>query len=79
MPKIDYPFPEDEFDVAGAGRVPEGVHRAPRPRWRVLLPFVIVVLLGPVLAYAGVSYLAGQSDPGGNGAASAQSPTNSIS
>jgi hypothetical protein len=64
--KIDYPFPEDEFDAAGEGRAPEGVHRARQPRWRVLLPFLIVVLLAPVLAYAGVSYLAGRGDSGGS-------------
>jgi hypothetical protein len=57
--KTEYPFPEDEFDQAGRGRVPEGVHRTPTPRWRVLLPFLIVLLVAPVLAYAGVNYLAG--------------------
>lgn len=65
MAKIEYSFSEDEFDAAGRSRHPEGVHRATRPRWRVLLPFVIVVLLAPVLAYVGVSYLAGQDDPAG--------------
>ena len=67
MAKIDYSFAEDEFDAAGQSRQPEGVHRAPRPRWRALLPYVIVVLLAPVLAYVGVSYLAGQDDPVGSG------------
>lgn len=60
MAKQDYPFPEDEFDVLGADRVPRGVHRTPLPRWRSLLPFIVVLLLAPVLAYVGVSYLAGQ-------------------
>lgn len=66
MAKIEYSFPEDEFDAAGQSRHPEGVHRATRPRWRALLPFVIVVLLAPVLAYVGVSYLTGQDDPAGS-------------
>lgn len=72
MAKKDYPFPEDEFDTAGAARMPEGVHRTPPSRWRVLLPFVIVLLVAPGLAYLGVSYLAGQSavEEGGNGATS---------
>ena len=58
MSKTEYPFPEDEFDAAGHGRVPEGVHRMPTPRWRALLPFLVVLLIAPALAYAGVSYLA---------------------
>lgn len=59
MSKTEYPFPEDEFDEAGRRRAPEGVHRTPTPRWRTLLPFVLVLLIAPMLAYAGVSYLAG--------------------
>lgn len=73
MAKQEYPYPEDEYDVQGAGRVPEGVHRAPVPRWRILLPFVIVLVLAPALAYAGVRYL---SDPGGP--SPAVSPTSTV-
>jgi hypothetical protein len=51
-------YPQDEFDVLGSNRVPQGVHRTPVPRWRRLLPFVIVLVLAPTLAYLGVSYLA---------------------
>lgn len=65
MAKKDYPFPDDEFDLAGAGRAPQGVHRTPRPRWRALLPFVVVLVLAPALAYVGVGYLAGQDGVGG--------------
>ncbi len=63
MAKQDYPYPEDEFDTLGADRVPQGVHRTPVPRWRRLLPFVVVLLVAPTLAYLGVSYLANQGSP----------------
>lgn len=63
MAKQDYPYPEDEFDVLGADRVPQGVHRTPTPRWRALLPFVIALVLAPTLAYLGVSYLTNLGTP----------------
>jgi len=55
----DYPYEEDEFDVLGADRTPQGVHRAPVPRWRQLLPFAVVIVLAPLLAWVGVSALSG--------------------
>lgn len=59
MAKQEYPHPQDEFDVLGVDRAPQGVHRRPIPRWRLILPFVVVLILGPTLAYLGVSYLSG--------------------
>lgn len=52
-----YDYPEDEFDTLGADRVPQGVHRAPIPRWRQLLPFLIVLVLAPTLAFVAVRAL----------------------
>lgn len=75
MAKQDYPFPEDEFDVLGADRVPRGVHRTPQPRWRALLPFVVVLILAPMLAYLGVSYLANLGSSSSSSAAATASPT----
>lgn len=65
MSREDYPYDEDEFDVLGADRTPQGVHRAPVPRWRQLLPFAIVIVVAPLLAWAGVSALSGEfgADP----------------
>ena len=63
MAKRDYPYPEDEFDSLGADRVPQGVHRAPASRWRTFLPFILVLILAPALAYLGVSYLSNQGSP----------------
>lgn len=54
---------EDEFDVAGRDRAPEGVHRSPRPLWRALLPVVAVIVLAPLLAWGAISLLGGGEDP----------------
>jgi hypothetical protein len=72
--KPEYPYPEDEFDSLGADRTPSGVHRAPLPRWRALLPFIVALILAPTLAYLGVTYLssAGSSTPAPTSAASEQ-------
>ena len=53
---------EDEFDVAGRDRAPEGVHRSPRPLWRALLPVLAVIVLAPVLAWGAISLLGGGGD-----------------
>ena len=66
MSKEDYPYPEDEFDTLGAKRVPQGVHREPTPRWRQWLPYLLVLVLVPVLTFGVVKYFAGSSsdEPG---------------
>ena len=50
MAEDTYNFPEDEFDELGKDRTPQGVHRAPRPWWRVWGPLIAVVILAPILA-----------------------------
>ena len=52
-----YPYPPDEFDAAARAGGPRGVHRAPRSRWSRWWPFVVVLLVFPALAYAGVTIL----------------------
>lgn len=59
MSRDDYPYPEDEFDALGVDRTPQGVHRAPLSRWRQLLPFVIVLILAPTLAFVAVRLISG--------------------
>ena len=72
----DYPYPEDEFDSLGADRTPLGVHRAPLPRWRQLLPFLIVLVLAPTLAFVAVRAVsAGGGEPGGQETTTTQAPT----
>ncbi|WP_226920847.1 LytR C-terminal domain-containing protein [Georgenia subflava] len=58
-------YPEDEFDVAGRDRIPQGVHRGARPMWRTLLPIVAIVVLAPLLAWGAISLLggAGEEEP----------------
>jgi len=59
--KEEYPYPEDEFDTLGAKRVPQGVHREPAPRWRQWLPFLLVLVLVPLLTFGVVKYFADTS------------------
>lgn len=65
MSNEEYPYPEDEFDALGARRVPQGVHREPPPRWRSWLPYVLVLVLVPLLTFGAVKFFAGDpaSDP----------------
>lgn len=66
MAEDTYPYPEDEFDDLGRQRTPQGVHRAPRPWWRVWGPLIAVVILAPLVAFGLVRLAAGGSDdPGG--------------
>lgn len=43
-------FPPDEFDdlVTSA---PVGVHRRPRARWRPVIPFLVIIIVAPLLAW----------------------------
>jgi len=56
-------FPEDEFDVAGRDRTPQGVHRGPRSLLRTLLPILAVVVLAPLLAWGAISLLGNNGEP----------------
>ncbi|SEE92908.1 LytR C-terminal domain-containing protein [Ruania alba] len=59
-----YPYDEDEFDALGDDRVPQGVHRAPVPWWRQALPFLVVLILAPILAFVVVQAVSDQSSVG---------------
>lgn len=58
MSKGSYPYPEDEFDAAEDLDGPRGVHRAPRSRWRALLPFAVVLVVFAGLGAGVLLYLA---------------------
>ncbi|WP_152192573.1 LytR C-terminal domain-containing protein [Georgenia satyanarayanai] len=58
-------YPEDEFDVAGRDRGPQGVHREPRSLLRALAPFLAVIIIVPLLAWGAVSLLNGADDDPG--------------
>src|SRR5699024_1491348 len=53
----EYPHPADEFDAAASAGGPRGAHRAPRSRWTRWRPFLIVLVIFPVLAYGLVTWL----------------------
>ncbi|MFB9956017.1 LytR C-terminal domain-containing protein [Cellulomonas denverensis] len=54
MTKGNYPYPEDEFDAAPGSDTPIGVHRAPRSWWSRWWPFVVVIVVVPVLTVGAV-------------------------
>lgn len=59
-------YPEDEFDNPPAD-APVGVHRQPASRWRPVLPFLAVIVVVPLLAWAFSEFLmrdAGNSTAG---------------
>lgn len=57
MSKGSYPYPEDEFDAAEDLDGPRGVHRAPRSRWRAMLPFAVVLVVFAGLGVGVLQYL----------------------
>ncbi|WP_199422793.1 LytR C-terminal domain-containing protein [Actinotalea solisilvae] len=61
----DYPYPADEFDAADARGGPRGVHRAPRSSRSRWLPFLVVLVLFPLLAYGVVTWLSDWPGLGG--------------
>lgn len=56
MSKADYPYADDEFDAPTGPDVPRGVHRAPRSAWSRWWPFLAVIIIVPLVAYALVTY-----------------------
>ncbi len=61
MSKAEYPYPADEFDAV-VPDVPVGVHRAPRTAWSRWWPYLVVLLVVPVLAYGAVTFLLRSGD-----------------
>ncbi|HLR55617.1 MAG TPA: LytR C-terminal domain-containing protein, partial [Actinomycetales bacterium] len=57
----DYPYPEDEFDVAASAGGPEGVHRAQRSTARKVAPWIVVLLIVPLISF-GVVFWLSQND-----------------
>jgi len=71
--RADYPYPEDEFDAAAGGDVPRGVHREPRTGWSRWWPFVLVIVLAPLLAFGLVTLYTHQGGGGDTSDDSGQS------
>lgn len=70
-------YPEDEFDEAGRD-VTVGVHRRKPSQWKSVLPFVLVLILAPLLAW-GAATLYVNSGSGGSESESDTSPSASAS
>lgn len=54
-------YEPDEFDEA-AEDMPVGVHRAPHPRWKSLLPFLVALIVGPLLAWGAIAFIVNRVD-----------------
>ena len=54
-------YPEDEFDELGKD-APGGVHREKPSQWKSVLPFLVVLVLAPLLAWGAATFYAGQRD-----------------
>lgn len=48
-------YPEDEFDELGKD-VAGGVHREKQSQWKSVLPFLVVLVLAPLLAWGAASF-----------------------
>ncbi|MDX5318727.1 MAG: LytR C-terminal domain-containing protein [Actinomycetes bacterium] len=68
-------YPEDEFDIAARNRGPKGVHRQAESTFRRLLPFLVVIVAAPLLAWGVLSLLNEDGDGGAPVASPAASPT----
>ena len=55
-------YPEDEFDLAAKDRGPKGVHRPAEKLSRKLLPWIVVILAAPLLAWGAIELIGGGSD-----------------
>ncbi|WP_350258470.1 LytR C-terminal domain-containing protein [Scrofimicrobium sp. R131] len=62
-------YPADEFEHPGED-LPVGAHRQPPSRWRPVIPFLVILVVVPLLAW-GVSYLLQRRDAGDDAAQSA--------
>lgn len=52
-------YPVDEFDEVEDG-APEGVHRQPRSPWQTVLPFLLALILVPLLAWGTTALIKGR-------------------
>lgn len=68
-------YPEDEFDIAARNRGPKGVHRRAESTFRRLLPFLVVIVAAPLLAWGLLSLLNQDSDDGAPVAVPAETGT----
>lgn len=74
MPKATSSYPPDEFDVADP-TTPRSPHRAPKTRAQRLVPFIVAIILGPLLAYVVVTAVSTGELPGRSPAAEASGGT----
>lgn len=52
-------YPEDEFDRAAKDRGPKGVHRPAEKMSRKVLPWIVVIVAAPLLAWGAIELIGG--------------------
>ncbi|MDR0946104.1 MAG: LytR C-terminal domain-containing protein [Bifidobacteriaceae bacterium] len=63
MSKNAYPFPPDEFDEIDPDLRPKEVHAARRSAWSRIWPFIVVIIVVPLLAFGVIKYLSNFHSP----------------
>lgn len=66
VPKATSSYPPDDFDVVDP-TAPRSPHRAPKTLAQRLVPFIVAIILGPLLAYVVVTAVSTGELPGQNG------------
>jgi hypothetical protein len=61
--KNTYPYPPDEFDSVDPRSRPQEVHAARRSTWSKVWPFIVVVIVVPVIALGVVKFLSSWERP----------------
>lgn len=67
-------YPEDEFDLAAKNRGPKGVHRPAESRFRRILPFLIVIVAAPLVAWGVMTLITNNDDTAPTANETTQSP-----
>ena len=60
-------YPPDEFDRAGED-MPLGMHRAKPSKWRAVIPFLVILIVVPLLGWAASQYLTSRGNSEQSGA-----------
>jgi hypothetical protein len=73
--KNSYPYPPDEFDSVDPKSRPQEVHAARRSTWSRVWPFVVVIIVVPIIAFGVVKVLSAWDNPGSGGGDPQNTPT----
>ena len=69
-----YPYPRDEFDNVDQTNRPKEVHAARRSTWSKVWPFIVVIVVVPLIAFGVVKYLSSWNDANVGGDEDSEAP-----